>query len=38
MSRPLDLSGLTLALLRRLLYLWVRPAVLPENPAELPGA
>jgi glycerol-3-phosphate O-acyltransferase len=35
MSRPLDLSGLTLALLRRLLYLWVRPAVLPENPAEL---
>jgi len=35
MSRPLDLSGLTLALLRRLLYLWVRPAVLPENPAGL---
>ena len=35
MSRPLDLSGLTLALLRRLLYLWVRPSVLPEKPAEL---
>ncbi len=32
MSRPLDLTGLTLALLRRLLYLWVKPAVLPERP------
>ncbi|KAA0205524.1 MAG: glycerol-3-phosphate 1-O-acyltransferase, partial [Proteobacteria bacterium] len=29
------MSGLTLALLRRLLYLWVRPAVLPEKPAAL---
>jgi len=35
MSRPLDLTGLTLALLRRLLYLWVKPAVLPERPEAL---
>jgi len=31
MARPLDFTGLTLALLRRLLYLWVKPAVLPEQ-------
>jgi len=35
MSRPLDLTGLTLALLRRLLYLWVKPAVLPDKPEAL---
>ncbi|MBE7424373.1 MAG: glycerol-3-phosphate 1-O-acyltransferase PlsB [Zoogloeaceae bacterium] len=35
MPQPLDIAGLTLTLLRRLLYLWVRPAVLPEKPAEL---
>jgi len=26
----LDFTGLTLALLRRLLYVWVRPTVLPD--------
>jgi glycerol-3-phosphate O-acyltransferase len=35
MSRPLDFTGLTLALLRRLLYVWVRPAVLPDKPEAL---
>ena len=33
MSRPLELAGLTLALLRRLLYAWVRTTVLPEKPS-----
>ena len=35
MSRPLDFTGLTLALLRRLLYVWVRPTVLPDRPEAL---
>ncbi len=35
MSRPLDFTGLTLALLRRLLYVWVRPTVLPDKPEAL---
>jgi glycerol-3-phosphate O-acyltransferase len=34
MTRPVELSGLTLALLRRLLYAWVRTTVLPGKPAE----
>ena len=35
MSRPLDFTGLTLALLRRLLYVWLRPTVLPDRPEAL---
>jgi len=33
MSRPLELAGLTLALLRRVLYAWVRTTVLPDPPS-----
>ena len=35
MSPSFDLSGWTLALLRRLLYAWVRTTVLPEQAGEL---